>query len=89
MVDTVSCTILFITAIAAFSIRKHIIVPDTLGSISMLTRDNPECGAAGCRLAFDGLATQRVLEHVKVKFSDLSGHEHVEKVCATYAGANA
>ena len=87
MADTASCTVLFIAAIAAFSIRKYTIVPDILGSISILTRDNTGYGLAGCRLAFDGLATQPVLVHVKVNITEFSGHEHVEEVCATYAGA--
>jgi hypothetical protein len=79
-IDIITCTILFLAAMASFWLRQHTVAPDIFGYVSSMTRDNPHMHLPDGGSTMSGSERARALKHVRVKVADLnngSGFGHI------------
>jgi hypothetical protein len=76
-IDIITCTILFLAAMASFWLRIQTVAPDIFGYVSSMTRDNPHMKLPDGGSTMSGSERARALRNVRVKVADLNGGQGV------------
>lgn len=73
----VCSSVMFVLGVASLILQAVTTVPDLLGYVSSLTRDNPYVGIPSGATALDGPERTRVLRDLKVQVADIRPYDEV------------